>query len=460
MKTPGEQLDATIGAVAKLEAQVADLHAQTVAIGKTVVVNGDDLAKQMHALATKVARLEGRIPPPAPNPQPLPPPIDPPEPTPVGGFLAREPGSNAIECGEGDDLSLRLQQAQKDKHNVRDIVLTHDGLYDVGRIGEIYRSGMYIGAAPGENPILRLNGTGFSTRNHIEDLQLVGLTAVGEGEGTLLSITGSAKNILIEDCRTDALQIGLRVYPSGDNVVEGLTINRCILMNSYHSGGHEDAHGALLKAVRNGVFTENVVVGNGRRDSANPDRSHGVYFSPRPDDREDDRAYPWQISGNLFANNSSHGFKGGPGADVDDNLFIGNAIAFYVSRNSSSARRNAILDSADLNPDRPRGYGFQAFQMDRFDAIDNIVANTRTARPEASGAFAIEDNGVPGERRGNRVFAQPQGRGIADGVEYIDDRLDHAVDLDSLIEAETNRPRGEWSPIIASAMKQIREAAA
>ena len=118
--------------------------------------------------------------------------------------------------------------------------------------------------------------------------------------------------------------------------------------------GHGNRAGMITGFVKDLIVEENLYDHNGWlppawgvNDADPDDQSHALYLAPLPEESGPRTGFEATVRGNIFARSGSHGIKGGPGGVLEDNLFVGNAIAGYMSRSDSTipAQRNAATSA-------------------------------------------------------------------------------------------------------------------
>ncbi|MGB0972392.1 MAG: right-handed parallel beta-helix repeat-containing protein [Mycobacterium sp.] len=471
MKTPGQQFDALIGDVAKL-------HGQQAALAQTLIERANEQDVAIHNLAAKVARLEGRIPPPAPNPSPLPSPVPEPTPEPPStGWLARQPDSNAIECNKGDDCEKRLGQAQADRRHIsfERSAIFHD------RLGTLYRSGTVMGThGDGPRPVFTSHEDVLyiPPAKTVNDIAISGLhfhalerdprherfrKSSVPYPSSAITWNGSGQNIVIEDCISELYAYGMRFDSPRPRLIDGLTLSRNIIRYCWNTG-HGNRAGIITGWVKDLLIEENVFDHNGHlpaewgvSGTTPDDQSHALYLAPLPEESGPRTGFEATVRGNLFARSGSHGIKGGPGGVLEDNLFVGNAIAGYMSRSDSEILGNVVIEARDISDDHPRGWGIEAFGMGQATFEGNVYANPAVISDDKRRDFHSSAGRTVAS--GNHVYAETAGSVEMEGTSYHRRRLDHGVDLDRLITDESSRGHGQWTGDIAAAVRQVQEAA-
>ena len=471
MTTPRKHLDEQD---AVRDRRIANLHDQQVA-----------MAKAINKLQSDVAILRKRIPEDdivIPVPAPAPPPVVVPEPQPVPapgeGFIARQPRADAVKASEGDDLGSKLNEAQQKRTDL----LLRAGDRFTGSLGKLWRSGTMIGSyGEGPRPVIESKDDILFVEkgSNVNNAQIVGLEFRSlrrdPRNGKFSRMTwansaiiwhGSGEDILVEDCVVEFFAYGM-VFDSTDRdtgkFIDGLTLNRNIIRYCWNTG-HGNRAGVITGWVKGLVVEENVFDHNGHLPTAwgvsgatPDDQSHALYLAPLPEESGPRTGFEATVRGNIFARSGSHGIKGGPGGVLEDNLFVGNAIAGYMSRSDSEILGNVVLDATDISDDNPRGWGLEAFGMGLATFTGNVYANPAVTSDDKRRDFHSSAGRTVAS--GNHVYADTAGSVEMEGTEYHRRRLDHGVDLDRLINDESSRGHGQWTGDIAQAIQQVQEAA-
>jgi hypothetical protein len=199
-------------------------------------------------------------------------------------------------------------------------------------------------------------------------------------------------DILVEDCLIEWFKFNLVFQNVNDGFVQDIQIRRNILLNAYGHwdkkyGGH--ASGLYASKVKGMTLVENVFDSNGAHDDipgAVPTKfNHNIYVQY---DCSDITAV-----GNILSRGASHGAQFRAGADVDNNLFVGNSLAFFVAREESRVTRNVVLQSNDLSSNESRGFGIEVLPCRVAVVENNIVSQKKGSLREASAIHITWEDG-------------------------------------------------------------------
>ncbi|MEO1236925.1 MAG: right-handed parallel beta-helix repeat-containing protein [Planctomycetota bacterium] len=314
-----------------------------------------------------------------------------------------------------------------------------------------------------------------------------------------LQFFGDARNITVEDCKLERFKFAL-VFQSDERSgpLQNVRVHRTVVADSFGHWNRDIAghsSGLFARWVDGLTITDSVFDHNGWH----PDVSgagktkfnHNVYV------QRDCRNV--SVRNTVFARASSHGMQLRSGGNVEDSLFVDNALAFYVARHESLVRDNVVLHSTDLGdgPDDRRGQGIETLPCVHARLVGNIVSQKRgTARhapaigitwaKEASSWLDGRDYRVTLDN--NRVYDWPRNEGrdpsvhvgtpSADVVGLDTNQLDPASGgrfdparwldperdvetyaaslgleptLDAFLQRARNRPLGTWDPRFTAA---------
>ncbi len=174
----------------------------------------------------------------------------------------------------------------------------------------------------------------------------------------------------------------------GGHYLRGVTINRCILTNSYSVKSHSQnmyVIGVKDLTVRETVFDHagwnDAVPGAGRTIF-----NHNLYFYYTMD-------APARLERNIFTRGSSHGVQLRPGGVAEGNFFARNALALLLLDGPSAAIGNVILESNDItpDPDRIRGFGIEAESCESVEIRNNVVARKVGSSLHAPAIYVSEE---------------------------------------------------------------------
>jgi hypothetical protein len=375
---------------------------------------------------------------------------------------------------------------------------TFDGGFNWNRSGRSAERPVLLGVyGEGDRPLIRTTGEGFirvPANFSIQHVVFQGLHAnairrdfdhpefdparipMGEAGVTIL---GKANGITFEDCKIENYGFNFVVQASQLGDIRDVTLRRNIVINSWKhwdnskGGGHSS--GIYAESVQGLRFIENLFDHNGHHpqiDGADRTKfNHNIYVQYNSSDVA--------ATGNILARGGSHGAQFRSGADVIDNLFVKNALAFFVAREPSRIIDNVILKSDDISDREPRGYGIEVLPTSEAIIENNIVAqkagNLFDASPikmsweEGSMQFAkqfrvtVKDNKIyDWDHRkntpldiGTGAAKVTQSDNVVDDPDWPDPDRDVAsyaktlgldASLDAFLERAASRPRGKWWP--------------
>ena len=237
------------------------------------------------------------------------------------------------------------------------------------------------GDSPGRPWLRTGSSTGFLTMGGggspptIDNVALVGIhfeahTYNGAGNAVGIRSIWQGENFLVEDCLTEGYSTGLVIAETTN-----FALRRSVIVDSYSTDSH--SQGIFMSNVHGVLIEENVFDHNGWNEDvpeAEPTIfNHNMYINATNTEVT--------VRGNISADASSHGLQLRPGGIAEDNLFVRNSIAAFVSRNPDlpSAfgilRGNVVLDGKDIDDMLPRGGGLQSLPNEDVLIENNIVAN-------------------------------------------------------------------------------------
>lgn len=234
------------------------------------------------------------------------------------------------------------------------------------------------------------------------------------------------EDILVEDCLIEGYHTNIVIEPLGEQGHD-FRLRRSVVVDAFTT--HASHSQGLYVSNTDGVLlAQNVFDHNGwREDVAGATPTifrHNVYLQT---DVSSVRAV-----GNVFANGASHGLQARQGGAVENNLFVGNAIALLLGSNNATtgpirfaARRNVILAGRDISPSLPRGFGIDVPAAASGTIENNVIANQAQAgfpiaislydgsTPSGLQDVVVEDN-VVYEWHGPIIFqgASPRVQGV------------------------------------------------
>ncbi|MEO1236576.1 MAG: right-handed parallel beta-helix repeat-containing protein, partial [Planctomycetota bacterium] len=349
-------------------------------------------------------------------------------------------------------------------------------------------------------------GNGFSDR--VRHLAIVGLRVVAEKRDPTRSGFNSANNgsdvwkangvrflgddedILIEDCIFEYFLFGM-VFQSDENngFLRDVRVRRSAVLNSYgHWNGSIAGHSSgIFTRYVNGMLIEECVLDhngwNRRVSGASRTKfNHNIYVQRDSQNMT--------VRGNIIARAASHGTQLRSGGDIENNLYVSNALALYVARNRSNVTRNVVMKSDDLGNGADDLRGFGIITLPCLDVrIENNILSQKQGSAGHAGAIDItwtqgasdwvDGRGYNVHIRNNKIHRWNRNGNNAIDIEtgsariqantgnqldresggdndppWIDPERDvesymesigRPASLDALIEAAAYRPRGQWA---------------
>jgi len=216
----------------------------------------------------------------------------------------------------------------------------------------------------------------------------------GNGSPVGISLLQPCVNVLVEDCAVEGFFTGARYQGFGGRHAN-VALRRSIIVDSYTTGaGH--SQGIFAENCDGLLLEENVFDHNGWNEAiagavADIFR-HNIYVQGNNTSTV--------VRGNIIARAGSHGLQARAGGEVSNNLFLGNSINLLVGDDIANAGAvvcsvlgNVVLDTKDIAPGLPRGWGIQFQCIASGEAAFNVVAN-RTAGGDPVGYQLDSTRGV------------------------------------------------------------------
>jgi len=191
-----------------------------------------------------------------------------------------------------------------------------------------------------------------------------------QGDGLYMNSGG--RFLWIEDCRFR--YFGNNLMLQGDAALfHGLVLRRCVVCDSYGLDGH--SQGIYLDRFEHVLIEENLFDHNGWNDAVpNAGRTifnHNLYLQHgQPGEQRN-----IMVRNNIIARASSHGCQLRPGGVLENNLFLKNPLAAFVSYAPSVVRNNVVLGGDGIGPSQPRGQGLEFLNCPAVLVEGNIVAH-------------------------------------------------------------------------------------
>lgn len=326
-----------------------------------------------------------------------------------------------VSSSEGDDsnpgtIDEPLATVQSAWDQVRDgypdWVLLKRGDAFYGKLGDFTKSGrsedeklVITAYGEGERPEIRLGEDRWINVTdddhsvaHIA-ITSIALRAVNRDPDDAAFDGGEAELTAIRTCCTADIQdwlledMSFRYFTKAMTVegdVRDITIRRSFFLDSYSiDAGH--SQGIYTSDTTNLTFEENIFDHNGWNETiegADPTKfNHNIYIQSDNTNVE--------ARGNIIARAAAHGAQFRPGAIVEDNIFLDNNLAFFISGPShlspddveQKALNNVVVGCAMKDIDGGAGFGIQMWDLGKNALAEgNIVAQC----PKGNSAKALE----------------------------------------------------------------------
>ncbi|MGD0769137.1 MAG: right-handed parallel beta-helix repeat-containing protein [Tepidisphaeraceae bacterium] len=222
-----------------------------------------------------------------------------------------------------------------------------------------------------------------------------------------IGLVCSGRFLWIEDCRCRDFGMGLNLQGARNDLFDTLVIRRCQILDSWAFGM---SSGIYLQDFQNVLIEENLFDHNGWIEhlpgAGKTMFNHNMYLQHGA--MGEDRHII--VRNNVIARAASHGCQLRPGGLLENNLFLKNPLAAFVSYSPSVARDNVVLDGDSIALDMPRGQGLEFLNCYTVLCQGNIVAHKPDKTNGQEGlAFKPEGaSGTPaptrGEFRNNIVY--------------------------------------------------------
>jgi hypothetical protein len=191
------------------------------------------------------------------------------------------------------------------------------------------------------------------------------------------------QNLLFEDLRIQNFKEGLTINP-GQNVLaaKNIVIRRTQILDNY---APDKSQGLYAENIKGLLLEENTFHHNGFANRGAGGGlggnifSHNMYLQTR--------SQCLVVRGNISAEAASHGLQQRSGGVLENNFFIRNPLHVsyaLVGGGSVDAKHidpgvvgrvvgNAMIESVDINPTLPRGYGLQMGNIRKALIQDNLI---------------------------------------------------------------------------------------
>ncbi len=189
-------------------------------------------------------------------------------------------------------------------------------------------------------------------------------------------------DILFEDIRLTFGQF--TAQNTGAMPLQMVAVRRSIIDKNYGISGKSHAQGIYASGITGLLIEESLFDYNGKNDSipnAYPTIfNHNLYIQVDNTDVI--------VKGNIISNPSSHGLQLRPGGIIEENLFLKNPIAAFISGSGGRMAANVVLSGNDISTSLPRGWGLDVLTANPTVVSHNIVAN-KDAGVAAGFAFKL-----------------------------------------------------------------------
>lgn len=202
-------------------------------------------------------------------------------------------------------------------------------------------------------------------------------------------------DILVEDCLIEFYAGDVFQQDNTSAHITGLTWRRNTVYGNYgrtQDGSYHDSRsqGIWSYRVDQMLLEDNLFDHNGWNENVAGGESniysHNIYL-------DQDNSHV-TVRKNIIARASSHGLQLRPGGDVEDNLFLRNAITMFTASVPSIVSNNVVLDSARIQAGPAagaRGWGISIYDLPSATVSGNIVAHKPNLNGEGND-FAYELN--------------------------------------------------------------------
>jgi hypothetical protein len=287
--------------------------------------------------------------------------------------------------GTSPDRPLRTARAAYEKIRDRssDWILFKAGESFSGGFGSWKKSGkspdqpLHVGVyGEGDRPIINTNGGSFiQCFGRVDNVRIDGIHAYANDRANAprengIAWIGKGKNIVLHDVKVENFSFNLvfQGFSAGD--IENLVLYRCIINNAWSNWKVGHSSGIFASYVDGLQVIESTFDRNGWHPSQSgagrTKFNHNLYVQYT--------CGPATVSRSVITRGGSHGVQMRPGGDIIDNLFVSNAMAFFVTWRPSNAINNVILSSDDISRTEIRGKGIEIMPTAKAVVSGNIIA--------------------------------------------------------------------------------------
>lgn len=320
------------------------------------------------------------------------------------GFLAFTPPADARvyyvsatgnDNNDGLSESRALRTLAKAYGKIRDksgdwILLKAGDVFEGGfdswsKSGKSLEEPLHVGVyGEGDRPIVHSNGKGFwqgygtVTNIRMDGIHALANLRLGKSSEEMIwkesgfRIYGKGGNYVLHDMKIEGFKFGIVLQGYSEGAIKNAVMIRCIVNNSFGHwdgavGGHSS--GIYADAVDGLRFIECTFDRNGWNPQVNGAKrtkfNHNFYVQYN--------CANVAMSGSIVTRGSSHGLQLRCGGDVINNLFVRNALGFYVSRAPSLVLDNVVMDCDDIDDREIRGQGININPVVQATVANNIV---------------------------------------------------------------------------------------
>jgi hypothetical protein len=225
-------------------------------------------------------------------------------------------------------------------------------------------------------------------------------------QGWGINMFNEGSYLWIEDCRFRFFTINVELQ-AGREPYHGLIFRRNVVADSFDPGGR--SQGMYMYNIEHVLIEENLFDHNGWNDRVhNAGKTifnHNMYLQHG----QLGQVFNIIVRNNITARAASHGCQLRPGGIMENNLFLKNALAGFVSYAPSLVKNNVVLGGDSIGRE-PRGSGLEFLNCPLVLVEGNIVAHKRDrVNDQPALGYGPEIKGLPvlesrAEVRGNIVY--------------------------------------------------------
>lgn len=320
------------------------------------------------------------------------------------GFMTFDPPSDArvyYVSASGSDSNNGLSEArplrtcraayEKVRDDSGDWVLlkageTFDGGFGVwAKSGQSAERPLHIGVyGDGDRPIVHSNGSNFwRGYGEVSNIRIDGIHAfankrLGVPREDLIfresgfAHFGKGQNFFFHDVKIEGFKFNLVLQGYSEGSIRNVMFYRCIVNSAFGHwdssiGGHSS--GIYAHSVTNMEFIECTFDRNGWhpnvRGAIRTKFNHNMYIQYNCSNVN--------VKRSIITRGSSHGLQLRCGGDVVDNLFVRNALGFFVQLEPSQAVDNVVIECDDIDDREIRGQGITINPTTEALVANNII---------------------------------------------------------------------------------------